>query len=86
MDRGKPSASVTAAAAVLLVSVPRAAVESLRALDRRTVKRTLGRYLEKDQIKALQQRRRIVLDLVDEAIEKYGEAEVFFSWPTTGEV
>ncbi len=63
-----------------LYRFPRHAVARLRALDQRQLKKALGRYLEKDQIRALERRRRIVLELVDAAIAERDEDQVLFDW------
>ena len=52
---------------------PRHTVARLRALDQRQLKKALGRYLEKDQIRGLEQRRRKVLELVDAALAERGD-------------
>ncbi len=61
-----------------LYRFPRRTVARLRALDQRQLKKVLGRYLEKDQIRALDQRRRAVLELVDAALAERGEGGVLF--------
>ena len=63
-----------------LYRFPRRTVERLRALDRRQIKRALGRSLEKDQIRGLEQRRLRVLELVDAALAERGEEQVLFDW------
>lgn len=64
-----------------LYRFPREVVARLRGLDPRQLENTLGRYLEKDQIQALEQRRQFVIDLVATAIAERGEANVLFDWP-----
>lgn len=59
---------------------PRGPVERLRGLDRRRMKKALGRYLAKDQLRALEQRRRKVLELVAAAIAQHPGEEVLFEW------
>ena len=58
---------------------PREVIERLRALDERTIRKALRRYLKRDQIKALMRRRQIVLEHVDRQLAERDEAEVFFS-------
>jgi len=59
---------------------PRGPVERLRTLDRRRMKKVLGRYLAKDQLRALEQRRRRVLELVAATIAEHPREEVLFEW------
>ena len=54
-------------------------IDRLRGLDRRTIRKALGRYLRRNQIDALMVRRKIVLDLVDQRIAERGEPAVFFA-------
>ncbi len=58
---------------------PREVIDQLRALDEKTVKKALGRYLKRHQIKALMRRREIALKTVDQAVAEQGETAVFFS-------
>ena len=64
-----------------LYRFPREVVTRLRALDRQQLELALGRYLEKYQVDAVDARRRLVLELVDQAIAEQGEAETLFHWP-----
>jgi len=65
-----------------LYRFPRGLIERLEALDKRTLKKALGRYLKKDQLQALEQRRQVVLERVAAAIAERGAEEVLFDWPT----
>ena len=58
---------------------PREVVDRLRALDRKAVKKALGRTLRRDQLQAFMRRREIVLGMVDRQVAERGEAAVFFS-------
>jgi hypothetical protein len=60
---------------------PRGPIEKLERLDRRQLNEALGRYLEKDQLQALEERRRVVLELVAAAISERGREEALFAWP-----
>ncbi len=57
---------------------PREVVDRLRKLDRRAVRKALGRYLRRRQIDALMARRDTVLKEVDRQIAEQGEAAVLF--------
>ncbi len=63
-----------------LYRFPKQALERLETLNRRQLKKALHHYLEKDQIKSLDQRRKIMIDLAAEAIKTNGEAAVLFDW------
>ena len=60
---------------------PREPVARLRDLDRRQLASALGSYLDESQIDALDARRRVVLELVEQAIAERGSAETLFDWP-----
>ena len=64
---------------------PREVIVRLRALDKRTVKKALGRYLKRRQIGALMRRRELVLEMVDLQVAEGGEAAVFFSLSGTAQ-
>ena len=58
---------------------PREVIDRLRALDERTVRKALRRYLKRHQIKSLMRRRETVLDSVDRQLAGRDTSEVFFS-------
>jgi len=60
---------------------PRDVIQRLRALDRRVVRKALGRYLRRSQIDAFMTRRGIVLETVDRQIAQHGEAVVLYTRP-----
>ena len=60
-----------------LYRFPRGPVERLRGLDARSLGRALGRYLEKDELAGLAERRGRVLRLVDAAIASSGRDSLF---------
>jgi len=62
-----------------LYRFPRGPIERLRGLDARALRRALGRYLEKDELAGLEERRARVLRLVDAAIASSGP-ESLFEW------
>ena len=62
-----------------LYRFPQEAIDRLRTLDSRRVKKVLKRYLKRRQIEALMRRREIVLEAVDREVAERGETAVFFS-------
>ena len=62
-----------------LYRFPREIIDRLRALDKRPVKKALGRYIKRHQLEALMRRREIILEMVDREVAERGEGEVFFS-------
>ena len=62
-----------------LYRFPRGPIEALERLDASVLKKRLGRYLEKDEIDGLLERRARVLDLV-RAARAEGRADAFFDW------
>jgi predicted transcriptional regulator of viral defense system len=58
---------------------PRETIDRLRALDQRTIRRALRRYLRRHQIRALMRRREILLEHVDRQLAVRDSSEVFFS-------
>ena len=62
-----------------LYRFPRGPVEALERLDARALKERLGRYLEKDEIQGLLDRRALLLALV-RAARAEGREDAFFDW------
>jgi hypothetical protein len=62
-----------------LYRFPRGPVEALERLDRRVLQERLGRYLEKDEIAGLLERRTLLLSLV-RAARAEGRKDAFFDW------
>jgi len=62
-----------------LYRFPRGPIEALERLDRRALEKSLGRYLEKDEIDGLLARRTRILELV-KAARADGRADAFFDW------
>jgi hypothetical protein len=60
---------------------PKEVIQHLRDLKFSTIRKTLGPYLKRHQLKAFMRRRQIVLQIVDQQIEKRGESEVLFPTP-----
>jgi hypothetical protein len=58
---------------------PAEVVDKLRELDRRKVRKALGRYLRRNQIDAFMARRQIVLDTVSQRLSNDPEGNVLFS-------
>lgn len=63
-----------------LYRFPREPVARLRALDRKRLEDALGKYLDDDQLDALEARRRIALEMVDRAVAERGGDETLFEW------
>jgi hypothetical protein len=62
-----------------LYRFPRGPIEALERLDERALQEKLGRYLAKDEIKGLVQRRARIIELV-KAAKAEGRPEALFEW------
>jgi len=63
-----------------LYRFPRQPIERLRSLDGRQIRKALGPYLSKEQIKWVERRRKVVLDLVEASVERSGASVALFDW------
>jgi hypothetical protein len=70
-------ASLTAPATLLRME--RKLFEKMKALDASTLEATMGRFLTKDEIKALLSRRDEIVELFTDAMAKRGEAAVMYT-------
>ena len=67
-----------------LYRFPREVIDRLRTLDKRTLKKALGRFVKRHQLEALMRRQEIILEMVDREVAERGEADVFFSLENIG--
>ena len=63
-----------------LYRFPRQPIERLRSLKGRQIRKALGPYLSKEQIKWVERRRKVVLDLVKASAERNGASVALFDW------
>ncbi|MDW7761484.1 MAG: hypothetical protein SCM96_12740 [Acidobacteriota bacterium] len=64
-----------------IAPLPRNFVERLRGLDAKTIRTSVGKYLNPKEIQAVLKRRDLILDELDELIRKHGEDAVFYESP-----
>jgi hypothetical protein len=62
----------------LMLGLPRAFLEKLKALTAETIRETVGEYLTEEEIQAVMKRRDLVLVEIDRLIKKNGEAETLY--------
>ena len=63
-----------------LYRFPRQPIERLRALKGRQIREALEPYLSKEQIKWVERRRKVVLDLVKASVDRNGSSVALYDW------
>ena len=65
---------------MIMRKLPRAFVEKLKPLNFKLIKDVIGEYLTDKEIEAVLLRRDLILEEIDNLIEKHGEADVLYSF------